>query len=239
MTLAVMILVQVILKIEALISITKQAITLTTDIKTISTMDVSKENNAYNICESKLPANTKIAACSWLLSSKSHLEARLTVLRAIFNLIMMRIPTFKLWYLVGDSAWQDDTRIIRHKKLFKRLKSRGVEVTHASDFLECMQEHQGKLKFFGATLLSELSIESVVKMIAEEPCSYLVAMAADSDIGAVIHSGWDASDFIDKGLLSYVAENKGLIFKVVGEFDDPESGFVGLGGAELVKKIVQ
>lgn len=212
---------------------------MTTDIKTISTVDVSKENDVYNICEGKLPANMKIAACSWLLSSKNRLEARLIVLRAIFNLIMVRMPTFKLWYLVGDSIWQNDTRIIRHNKLFKRLKSGGVEVTNASEFLECMQEHHGKLKFFGATLLSELSIESVVKMIAEAPCSYLVAMSANSDVSAAIHSGWETSDFIDKGLLSYVAENKGLIFKAVGEFYDPESGFVGLGRAELVKKLVQ
>ena len=207
-----------------------------TDIKTTCTMDVSKENDAYNICESNLPTNMKIAACSWLLSSKNHLEARLSILRVIFNLIMIQAPKFKFWYLVGDSAWQDDTRIIRHKKLFKRLKSRGVEITHTKEILECKREHQGKIKFFGATLLSELSIESVVRMIDEEPCSYLIAITEDSDISNVIHSGWENSDFIDKGLLSYVAENNGLIFKVVGEFDDPESGFVGLGTPELVRR---
>ena len=87
-------------------------------------------------------------------------------------------------------------------------------------------------------MLSELSIESAVKMIAEEPCSYLVALDADSDIGAAIHSGWETSDFIDEGLLSYVAKNNGLIFKAVGEFDDPESGFVVLGELELIKKLV-
>lgn len=201
-------------------------------------MDVSKENDAYNICESKLPANTKVAAVSWLLSSNTHFDARLSVLRVLFNLIMMQIPKFKLWYLVGDSAWQDDTRIIRHKKLFKRLKSRGVEVTHATEFVEHMREHQGKLKFFGAARLSELSIESVIKMIAEQPSSYLVAMAEDSEIESAVHAGWNASDFIDKGLLSYVAENNGLIFKVVGEFDDLESGFVGFGTPEIVKKLV-
>ena len=76
-------------------------------------------------------------------------------------------------------------------------------------------------------------------MIAEEPSSYLIAMDEGSDISNPIHAGWDSSDFIDKGLLSYVAENNGLIFKVIGEFDDPESGFVGFGVPELVKKLVQ
>lgn len=212
---------------------------MTINIKTTSTMDVSKNNDAYNIGENKLPTNTKVAACSWLLSSKTHLEARLAILRVIFNLIIMQAPKLQLWCFVGDSAWQDDTRIIRHKKLFKRLKSRGAEVTHATEFYECMQECEGKLKFFGASLLSELSIESVVEMIAEEPCSYLVAMADGFDVSAAIQSGWDTNDFVDRDLLSYVVENNGLIFKVVGEFDDPESGFIGLGAPELIKKLVQ
>ena len=33
-------------------------------------------------------------------------------------------------------------------------------------------------------------------------------------------------------------QNNGLIFKAVGEFDDPESGFVVLGELELIKKLV-
>ena len=202
-------------------------------------MDVSIHNDTYNIRENKLPANMTIAACSWLLSSKNHFEARLSILRVIFNLIMMQIPKLQLWLFVGDSAWQDDTRIIRHKKLFRRLKSRGVEITHAIEFYECMQEYKGKLKFFGASLLSELSIESVVKMVEEEPCSYLVAMADGFDVSAAIQCGWTSNDFVDPDLLSYVVENNGLVFKVVGGFDDLESGFIGLGVPELVKKLAQ
>ncbi len=229
----------VILKIEALISTTKQVITLTTVLEHTSTMDVSKENDTYYISEDKLPKNTKVGASSWLLPSTNHFEARLTTLKIIFKLILAKMPNLKLWYLVGDSAWQNDTRIIRHKKLFKRLKARGGGVTHSTESIENVLEREGKLKFFAAACFSELSIDSVVKTIAEEPCSYIVAVPDSFDIDSVLSNGWEMSDYIDRNILSDVVQNNGLLFKVAGSFDDKESGFVGFGRPGVITKLVQ
>ena len=217
----------------------KQVIILTTDIRIVSTMDVSKGNETYNINEILLPAGLTIAAISWLLSSRNHLEARIVVLRAIFSLIIEKLPALRLWCVVGDSVWQSDSRIIRYKKLFKRLKDRGVEITHASGFTEEVLEIDGKLKFFGAAQLSELSIESVVKVMAEESCSYILAVPGECKIEALISKGWDAREPIDSSFLGRVAENNGLALKVIGTFDDPESGYVGLGPPDLVRKLAQ
>ena len=63
-------------------------------------------------------------------------------------------------------------------------------------------------------------------------------MTAESDIEPAIRLGWELTDTIDKSLLSYVVENGGLILKVVGGFDDHESGFVAFGEPNLIKKIV-
>ncbi len=202
-------------------------------------MDVSKENETYNIGKNNLPENIKVAAASWLSTLGSRYDARLLVLRLIFSLVMTKIPGFTFWYFIGDSAWQDNTRIVRHKKLWKRLKSRGIEVTHFSDSYEEMLERDNKLKFFGAILLSELSIESVVKTLNEESCSYIVALPESANIKEALCLGWDIHGGFDKDLLRYVINNKGIIFKVVGEFDDPENGFVGLGVPELLKNLVQ
>lgn len=138
---------------------------------------------------------------------------------------------------MGDSAWQSDTRIIRHKKLFKRLKARGVEVTHTTKSIEHMKENDGKLKFFAATCFSELSIDSIVKAIAEEPCSYIVAVPDSFDIDSALCNGWDTSDYVDHNILNNVVQSGGLLFKVVGAFDDQESGFVGYGMPELVTQL--
>ncbi|MBV1882726.1 MAG: hypothetical protein KUG82_13895 [Pseudomonadales bacterium] len=212
---------------------------MTTDIELVSTMDVSKENEAYNISEEKLPENTKIAAGSWLSSSGSHYQARLSVLRLIFSLIISKIPKFRFWYFIGDSTWQDDTRVVRHKRLWKALSSRGIEVGHSNETFEELIVSDGMLRFFGAKSISELSIESVVKALSEERCSYFLALPQDTDIKVALHLGWDVHDGFDKGLLRFSVENGGLLFKAIGEFDDPESGFVGLGEPELVQKLVE
>lgn len=96
--------------------------TLITNINVVNTMDVSKENETYNLSENSQMVNLKVAAVRWQLPSRNRLEARIIVLRFIFSIIVKKIPVFKLWCVVGDSVWQSDTRIIRHKKLFKRLK---------------------------------------------------------------------------------------------------------------------
>lgn len=214
-------------------------ITLTTDLKHTSTTDISKENDTYHIIEDKLPVSTKVGASSWLLPSTNHFEARLTVLKAIFSLLLMKMPNLKLWYFVGDSAWQSDTRIIRHKKLLKRLKARGVEVTHSTKAIEHMKESGGKLKFFAAICFSELSLDSIIKAIAKEPCSYIVAVPDSFDIDSTLCNGWDTSDHVDRNILNNVVLGGGLLFKVVGTFDDQESGFVGFGIPELVTQLMQ
>lgn len=235
----VMILAPEMRRIEALILIMKQVTILTTDIQIVSTMDVSKQNDTYNINETLIPSSLNVAAISWLHSSISHLEARIFVLRTIFNLILEKFPSLRLWCVVGDSAWQSDTKIIRHKKLFKRLKARGVEIAHADNFAEEMVEVDGKLKFFGAAQLSELAIKSVVRLMTEESCSYIVAVPTEYEINALISKGWDCSEVIDSDLLGRIVENKGLVFKVIGIFDDPESGYVGLGSPSMVRKLAQ
>lgn len=217
----------------------KKVIILTTDIRVVSTMDVTKENETYNIKETLLPASSTIAAISWLLFSRNHLEARILVLRVIFSLIIEKLPALRLWCVAGDSAWQSDSRIMRQKKIFKRLKARGVEINHASGFTEEVLEIDGKLKFFGAAQLSELSVESAVKVMAEESCSYILALPEECKIEAIISKGWDARESIDSSLLGRVVENNGLVLKIIGTFDDPELGYVGLGAPCLVKKLAQ
>ncbi|EHA1069181.1 MULTISPECIES: hypothetical protein [Aeromonas] len=94
------------------------------------------------------------------------------------------------------------------------------------------------MKLFGAAQLSELSIESVVSLMEEESCSYLIAVPEEFEIHALICRGWNTSELIDTRLLHEIVESNGLVLKMVGAFDDPKSGFVGIGKPELVKVLV-
>ena len=157
----------------------------------------------------------------------------------IFSIVAAKLPTFQIWCLVGDSNWQDDTRIIRHRKLLKRLQSRGTGIRHSTHALEAMVEREGKLKFFSAIHLSELSISSAVNTLTLEPCSYVVAVPESFDIGDALAVGWEASDVLDLNLINKLVSGNGLLFKLVGTFDDPETGFVGFGAPVTVRKLVE
>lgn len=95
------------------------------------------------------------------------------------------------------------------------------------------------MKFFAATCFSELSIDSITKAIAEEPCSYIVAVPDSFDINSALCNGWDTSDYVDCNILGNVVQSGGFLFKAVGAFDDQDSGFIGFGMPELVTQLVQ
>lgn len=213
-------------------------IILTTDLKIAITKDVSEDNEVFNITSNQLPENHIIAGVSWILSSRCLNEARTSVLKLIYSDIFQKLDGYALWYFVGNSAWQPDTKIVRYRKLWGGLKARGVDILHACNSHEQILERKGRLKFFGAKRISELSIESVIKSIAEEHCSYLVALPENSDVKLALHNGWCLDNVFDKKLMQYVLDNNGVLLKIVGEFDDVESGFVGLGDMELLEQII-
>lgn len=203
-----------------------------------STVDVTEENHVYNISKDSLPEGITISAGSWLLSGKHH-EARIRTLSFIFDLIETKTPEFDIWFFLGDSAWQDDTRIIRHKRLWRRLEYRGFQILGSSDTYEEFVKNGNKVKFFGAKLLSVTSIQSVIKVMTTESCSYIVAISRDIDINVILQVGWSNGDSFDGELLKLIVKNKGILFKVVGKFDDRESGFVGLGAPSLIKLLTE
>ncbi|MFS1526290.1 hypothetical protein ACL7TT_19690 [Microbulbifer sp. 2304DJ12-6] len=212
---------------------------MTTNVTSMITMDVTKDNAVLNIALDHLPVDRKFGGGSWMASSSSLEESRIIVLRYIFGLILRGLVGFKLWLLMGHSAFQPDNRITRHRKLWGSMKARGAGISHSGASYEEMIEHDGKLKYFGAKELSELSVESVVKAISEEHCAYLAILPEFTNVNEVIDSGWTVDAGFDKALLYRISNKNGLLLKSAGEFDDPESGFVAIGDGELLKKIIQ
>jgi len=211
-----------------------QVTTLTIDIEVTSTNDVSKKNDVYNIRNSDLLKDEIIAASSWISFSTCRNEARSKILRLIFKQAMNKTPKYNFWCFIGNSTWQDDTRIVRHRKLWKALHARGIDISHCMDSHEEVIEGDGKLRFFGAKLFSELSIKSVISAIEEERCSYLVFLPESISLEPALLKGWNVYNGFDEDLLKFTLDNEGVIFKAVGEYDDPDSGFVGLGSPRLI-----
>lgn len=61
-----------------------------TNINVVCTLDVSRENETYNLSEISQMVNLKVAAVRWQIPSRNRLEARIIVLRFIFSLIVKK-----------------------------------------------------------------------------------------------------------------------------------------------------
>ena len=97
---------------------------MTTNIKVATATDLSISNEVMNFRRDSLPENVTLAGVSWLVTNTSAYDSLLSVLKIVFSLIRKLLPSYEIWLLVGNSAWQPDTRIVRHLKLWDAMKAR-------------------------------------------------------------------------------------------------------------------
>jgi len=211
---------------------------MTTDIKIDFCLDVSKENEVFHFDKDRLPPKYIIAGISWVKDYESRTKTRSDILRHIVSLLNDKFSNINIWYFTGHSLWQCDSRILRYYGLWGGLKAQGVMIDQFSELHEKLIECDGKLKFFGAAKIADQSIESVAEAIAQKSCSYVVVLPQNTDIKETLRKGWHSDYSFDKQLIEYVIKNNGLLFKAVGEFDDLETGFVGLASPDLITKLV-
>lgn len=231
-----MISVQVTHKIEGPTLTTHLENTMTTNIKVISTPDISMINEVIGAIYESEDSELVLSAASFLVSDVLK-GALIGVLGFVYSLINKNMPDYNVWLFLGNSAWQPDTRIVRYRKLWGALKFRG-NVVLGSDSYESVVEADGKLKFFGAVRLSELSIATVIDVIVDERCSYIVALPKNFEVQSALNIGWSGNLSEDFGLCCCVCEQKGLLIKQVGEFDDRERGFVSIGLPGRIEKLL-
>lgn len=226
-----------ILKIAALISMMRQETTMTTEIQVASTPDISLSNNVLKLKGPSLP-RVQLAAISWFTTKQPALEALQLILRSVHRRIKSALPEYTTWILVGNSAWQPDNRVVRHHKLWGALKAQNVEVPPPGRLAEEVVEAEGKLKFFGAALVSDLSIGLAARLLLNERCTYLAAVPDSFEVQQLLPVGWTGQLEQDLVLLDHLSACGGLLFKRMGEFDDLEKGVVAIGSSALIDRLL-
>lgn len=198
----------------------KLEIIMTTDIEVTSTQNIFQYNEVYNFDASKVGAELVLSAASFLINGAPN-NSLVAVCKFIFSLIRKNMYGYEVWVIVGNSAWQPNTRIVRHRKLWGALKFQGCEILGGSDPQESFSEAHEKLKFFGAIKISKASIESMIELIFKERCSYIILVPENFKIKNILSLGWSGSLTEDLNLFHEVYKAGGLLFKRMGEFDDP------------------
>ncbi|AZF42799.1 hypothetical protein C4J87_2641 [Pseudomonas sp. R1-43-08] len=207
------------------------------ELNVLSTSDISVRNEVINLGYAQEHPHGILSAASFLVSGSSR-DSLVCVLNFIYEIFERRMPKYNLWLFLGNSAWQPDTRIVRHRKLWGALKARGVEITDGCRVQEVVIDSDSRLKFFGAVCLSKLSVEPAVDALLDERCSYIIALPEDFDVQRILNVGWSGELSEDLSLFGYFIQAGGLVFKRVGEFDDSERGFVSIGSPTSVRNLL-
>jgi hypothetical protein len=209
---------------------------MTTDVEIVSASDLFVLNEVFNVGDVVTDKSLSVAKFSVVGSSSYSVSV---VLNFVYGLIENKYPEHDLWVLLGSSAWQPDTRIVRHRKLSGALKSRGLEIAGGSDWQEHAIEAEGKIRFFGGLCFSELSINTVADVLEKERCSYIVALPKSFDVMSLLNRGWLGELKGDLDFLDAISKRGGLAFKKVGAYDDGERGFLFVGLPDVMENLLR
>jgi hypothetical protein len=210
---------------------------MTTEVCVGVAEDAFEKNDLIKLERSTYERTTALSVADWMAKGFPHDAALLDVLCFVYRSICERMDNYHVWLLLGDTRWQDDTRIIRFRKMFSSLKAQGLEFKAFQDRRELMIEKFGKLKFFGAVRLEEEELALVPKIMQPGSCTYLLALP-DILPDLPEFSGWSGRMNEDSELIQSNVKNDGIIFQRVGYFDDPEVGLVALGKPNVLARLV-
>jgi hypothetical protein len=219
------------LKIVDHISMTPWAITMTIEVKTALTLDVSKENDVLFMLHPHLESND-VAAAIWFVAGESAAVATKSVLQATQRWIEANMPNHAICLLVGSSTWQPDTRIVRHYGLAGALKAQHLVIPPLQELLV---EAAGKIKYFGVADLSGKEIDEFANVIVSEKCCYMVVIDKPINISELPKEGWTGNIIEDKELVLHIVNAGGILIQRFGSFDDQDKGMLLIGQPALIE----
>ncbi|MGF6402335.1 hypothetical protein ABH908_003947 [Pseudomonas frederiksbergensis] len=209
---------------------------MTTSVRVVRVTDVFSDNEVINVHGVIPDFDIGVSARSWSLESPS-LESMLRLFRDIYILVGAGFSGWEGWLIVRNSAWQPNTKVVWHRRLWAALKFRGFDVVGGSDFQESSIESVLGVKFSGAVRISNVSVESVVKILLSEQCSYIVFLPEANIAKDIINAEWSGDISKDIKLICSISAVKGMLLDLVGEFDDCEKGYSIFGSPDMISRL--
>jgi hypothetical protein len=209
---------------------------MTTSVKALFFADAFEKNEIISLDRNLFPDLFSAGAAEWVVDNFSGprpLDEVFKLLRAKF---LEHFGAYDFWLLIGDSVWQSDTRLARHKGLFGKLKLGGADLDLDSEHYESMIEQDGRIKFFGAIKI-EQNFDDLLKFTQPGSCTYIGARDRNSNWQFPISAGWSGEWRQDSDVIAHIVGNGGVLLRRTGFFDDPEIGLQALGPAEILRTI--
>lgn len=115
-------------RVEALILTIRQEVSVTIEIKVRLIEDVFTKNDLAGLDRSTYGKTITLSVADWIAKRAPQDAALSEVLHFVYGAIREHMGGHVLWLLVGDTSWQNDTRIVQYRKKFNSLKAQGIEM---------------------------------------------------------------------------------------------------------------
>lgn len=214
---------------------------MTTDLRVLRAADVFVDNDVLCLPLDRRAAEQPLAGAAWLVCGAAPKDAHRRALSHAASLVITKLTGYVLWLLAGHTAWQPDSRVTRHRKLWGALKARHLVAPFGRSTEEQLVETADGIRFFGGIQLGLGSLEQVIAILEAEPISHLVALKVQDGAVAerLVHDGWERARVgPSASVVSAVKGVGGIVFRLVGDFDDRESGCVALAKPEVLDELM-
>jgi hypothetical protein len=181
-----------------------------------------------------------LAGLAWIFPlppRAGHLQGSVAACTAVTR----AVPGSRLWLLAGHTAVQPNSVVVRRRRLWMSLSTRGLSVPSQARTEEFeVVAGSGRRWFGGALLVGAGDLRLACAVIEDEQASAIVAIpqSAETHLTDLLGAGWSKERMQPaREIVAALDRWDGLLFFPVGEFDDRESGVVVVGRPDLVQAI--
>lgn len=177
-----------------------------------------------------------VAAFEGLNAKSAHARAIPALVEAIGEQRKDHVP----WLLACHTAWQDKTAVVRHRRLWGDLASRGLTLPSGRRIAERAHESPLGLRYFGLMELTNPTLDDAIAVLEVEKASHIVmlAQAHERRLIELLDSGWSSKRHRPSPeLLLAACSAQGFVISPFGFFDDFEAGALAIGPAALIGQL--
>jgi len=174
-----------------------------------------------------------ISAISWELPGNSRSKAGEHLLKMMAEKIVPENYSGGLHVMVQLSSVQPDNAIVNYKKTWGLLKSSGVETDKIEGKSDILIKGKDGLILLGEGEIS-LSSQGVIKSLYNSEINVYFALFTNGQENSHLLTNDSLSEW-----MSSVWKNDGVIFILLGHFDEKDCEIVALGKIEKLKPLLE
>lgn len=205
---------------------------MTTNVLVRYAETIDRENAIANFDKYSIKSSD-ISAISWELPGNSRRESGEHLLKMMAKKIFPENNPGELYVMVQLSSEQPDNVIVNYKKTWGLMKSCGVEIDKIKERSDIIIKSKDGLTLLGTGKIN-LNSHGVIKSLYNNEIKVYFALFKTDQEYIINLSNSSLSEWMDS-----VWNNNGLIFILLGHFDEKDCEVVALGKHEKLNSLLE